>query len=78
MHPDFLRERINTQLAMLNVENPEWELDWSSVYSARALTLKQHINERVIFAADAGHLLPICIPSNMVLAKLSARRWMAV
>lgn len=59
LHPDSLRERINAQLAMLNVENPEWELDWSSVYSARALTLKQYINERVIFAGDAAHLLPI-------------------
>lgn len=59
LHPDSLRERINAQLAMLNVENPEWELDWSSVYSARALTLKEYINKRVIFAGDAAHLLPI-------------------
>ena len=59
LHPDSLRERINAQLAMLDVENTGWELDWSSVYSARALTLKQYINDRVIFAGDAAHLLPI-------------------
>ena len=59
LHPDSLRERINAQLAMLGVESPEWELDWSSVYSARALTLAHYINERVIFAGDAAHLLPI-------------------
>ena len=59
LHPDSLRERINAQLAMLGVENPVWELDWSSVYSARALTLAQYINDRVIFAGDAAHLLPI-------------------
>jgi 3-(3-hydroxy-phenyl)propionate hydroxylase len=54
-----LRERIDAQLAMLGVENPVWELDWSSVYSARALTLAEYINDRVIFAGDAAHLLPI-------------------
>lgn len=59
LHPDSLRERINAQLAMLDIENTGWELDWSSVYSARALTLKQYINDRVIFAGDAAHLLPI-------------------
>ena len=59
LHPDSLRERINAQLAMLGVENPVWELDWSSVYSARALTLPQYIYDRVIFAGDAAHLLPI-------------------
>ncbi|MNB92415.1 3-(3-hydroxy-phenyl)propionate/3-hydroxycinnamic acid hydroxylase [compost metagenome] len=59
LHPDSLRERIEAQLAMLGVEHPVWELDWSSVYSARALTLAEYINDRVIFAGDAAHLLPI-------------------
>lgn len=59
LHPDSLRERIDAQLAMLGVENPVWELDWSSVYSARALTLAEYINDRVVFAGDAAHLLPI-------------------
>ena len=59
MQPESLRERINAQLNMLGVEDPQWELDWSSVYSARALTLPDYIHKRVIFAGDAAHLLPI-------------------
>ncbi|MGB5957450.1 FAD-dependent monooxygenase [Pseudomonas sp.] len=59
LQPESLRERINAQLQMLGVENPAWEMDWSSVYSARALTLPDYIHRRVIFAGDAAHLLPI-------------------
>lgn len=56
---DSLRERINAQLAIVGVQNPQWELDWCSVYSARALTLSNYIHDRVIFTGDAAHLLPI-------------------
>lgn len=56
---DSLRERINAQLAIVGVQNPQWELDWCSVYSARALTLPNYIHDRVIFTGDAAHLLPI-------------------
>lgn len=59
LQPESLRERINAQLHMLGVEDPQWEMDWSSVYSARALTLPDYIHKRVIFAGDAAHLLPI-------------------
>jgi len=56
---ESLRERINAQLGIVGVENPQWELDWCSVYSARALTLPNYIHGRVIFTGDAAHLLPI-------------------
>ncbi|MEB2647855.1 FAD-dependent monooxygenase [Pseudomonas canadensis] len=59
LQPESLRERINAQLEMLGVEDPKWEMDWSSVYSARALTLPEYIHQRVIFTGDAAHLLPI-------------------
>nr|WP_319527502.1 FAD-dependent monooxygenase [Pseudomonas laurentiana] len=59
LHPDSLYPRINAQLAMLGLEHLTWELDWSSVYSARALTLAEYVHGRVIFAGDAAHLLPI-------------------
>lgn len=59
LQPESLRARINAQLHMLGVEDPQWEMDWSSVYSARALTLPDYIHKRVIFAGDAAHLLPI-------------------
>ncbi|NQD54159.1 monooxygenase [Pseudomonas sp. CM25] len=59
LQPESLRRRINAQLEMLGVKAPEWEMDWSSVYSARALTLPDYLHKRVIFAGDAAHLLPI-------------------
>jgi 3-(3-hydroxy-phenyl)propionate hydroxylase len=34
-------------------------MDWSSVYSARTLTLPDYVHGRVLFTGDAAHLLPI-------------------
>lgn len=59
LSPESLRTRINAQLNMMGIDNPHWEMDWSSVYSARALTLPDYIHNRVIFIGDAAHLLPI-------------------
>jgi len=44
---------------MIGYAGAPWELDWSSVYSARALTLPDYVHQRVLFAGDAAHLLPI-------------------
>ncbi len=57
--PESLRQRIDAQLALMGYAGREWEMDWSSVYSARALTLPEYVAERVIFVGDAAHLLPI-------------------
>jgi 3-(3-hydroxy-phenyl)propionate hydroxylase len=57
--PESLRQRIDAQLAMIGHPGTKWELDWSSVYSARALTLASYVHGRVLFTGDAGHLLPI-------------------
>ena len=46
-------------LAMVGVDDPQWEMDWCSVYSARALTLPDYVHGRVIFTGDAAHMLPI-------------------
>ncbi len=54
-----LTERINAQLTMIGQGGVPWELDWCSVYSARALTLPRYRHGRVLFAGDAAHLLPI-------------------
>ena len=54
-----LSARINAQLAMIGHAGTPWELDWSSVYSARAMTLPDYRHGRVLFAGDAAHLLPI-------------------
>jgi 3-(3-hydroxy-phenyl)propionate hydroxylase len=59
LKPESLRTRIDAQLAMIGFGGTPWELDWSSVYSARALTLSKYVHGRVIFVGDAAHLLPI-------------------
>ncbi|MCK2125695.1 FAD-dependent monooxygenase [Thauera aromatica] len=59
LRPESLKARIDAQLAMIGHPGAEWELDWSSVYSARALTLPDYVHGSVIFTGDAAHLLPI-------------------
>ncbi|MCU0761545.1 MAG: FAD-dependent monooxygenase [Hydrogenophaga sp.] len=59
LQPESLSERINAQLAMIGHAGAPWEMDWCSVYSARALTLPDYVHGRVLFVGDAAHLLPI-------------------
>jgi 3-(3-hydroxy-phenyl)propionate hydroxylase len=59
LKPESLKPRIDAQLAMIGKAGTRWELDWCSVYSARAMTLPDYVCRRVIFAGDAAHLLPI-------------------
>lgn len=59
LQADSLKKRIDAQLAMIGYAGTPWQLDWSSVYSARALTLPDFVHGRVIFTGDAAHLLPI-------------------
>jgi 3-(3-hydroxy-phenyl)propionate hydroxylase len=59
LRPESLKARIDAQLAMIGHAGVPWEMDWSSVYSARALTLPDYVQGRVLFAGDAAHLLPI-------------------
>jgi 3-(3-hydroxy-phenyl)propionate hydroxylase len=56
---ESLTTRINAQLDMIGFGGTPWELDWSSVYSARTLTLPDFVHGHVIFTGDAAHLLPI-------------------
>ncbi len=56
--PESLNTRIQAQLDMVGINAP-WELDWCSVYSARAMTLPDYVHERIIFTGDAAHMLPI-------------------
>ncbi len=56
---ESLTARINAQLDMIGYGGTPWELDWSSVYSARTLTLSDFVHGNVIFTGDAAHLLPI-------------------
>ena len=59
LQPDSLKARIDAQLAMIGHAGVPWEMDWCSVYSARALTLPDYVHGRVLFVGDAAHLLPI-------------------
>lgn len=59
LQPAALAERINAQLAEIGAANRPWQLDWSSVYSARTLTLSDYRCGRTLFAGDAAHILPI-------------------
>ena len=59
LRPESLKARIDAQLAMIGHAGTPWEMDWCSVYSARALTLPDYRHGRVLFTGDAAHLLPI-------------------
>jgi 3-(3-hydroxy-phenyl)propionate hydroxylase len=59
LKPESLQSRINAQLDMIGYGGTPWEMDWSSVYSARTLTLPDYVVGRVLFTGDAAHLLPI-------------------
>ncbi|MDD0812053.1 FAD-dependent monooxygenase [Curvibacter sp. RS43] len=59
LQPEALAQRINALLAQIGHAGQPWEMDWSSVYSARTLTLPDYRCGRVLFAGDAAHLLPI-------------------
>lgn len=54
-----LKARIDAQLACIGAAGTPWELDWCSVYSARALTLPDYVNGHVLYCGDAAHMLPI-------------------
>ncbi len=56
---ESMKTRIDAQLAMIGHAGVAWEMDWSSVYSARTLTLPDYVHGRVIFTGDAAHMLPI-------------------
>lgn len=56
---ESLTERITATLAQVGHADTPWELDWASVYSARALTLPNYVHNRVLFVGDAAHMLPI-------------------
>ena len=59
LRPESLKARIDAQLTMIGHAGTPWEMDWSSVYSARTLTLPDYVHGSVIFTGDAAHLLPI-------------------
>jgi len=57
--PEAMKTRINALLTQIGHADKPWEMDWSSVYSARTLTLADYVYGPVLFIGDAAHLLPI-------------------
>jgi 3-(3-hydroxy-phenyl)propionate hydroxylase len=53
-----IRRRIDAHLKFVGL-NCSWRLLWKSLYQARTLSLRNYVHERVIFAGDAAHLVPI-------------------
>lgn len=56
--PDKVFAQVDQHLKMLGIERP-WQPVWMSLYRASALTLERYWHERVLFAGDAAHLVPI-------------------
>ena len=57
--PEVIRDRITQHLDWLGETDAEWEMIWSSLYSARALALDDFRQDNVLFIGDAAHLVPI-------------------
>lgn len=53
-----IRDRIAGHLQWLANERP-WSLEWHGFYRAHARALERFVDDRVVFAGDAAHLLPI-------------------
>ncbi|MDW5441674.1 FAD-dependent oxidoreductase [Polaromonas sp. SM01] len=56
--PENVLPRVQSHLSMIG-ENEPWESLWISIYNAKCLTLPSYRHGRVLFAGDAGHLVPI-------------------
>ncbi len=58
-----IRERITRHLGWLESTAREsggpWTLEWFGFYKAHALALDDFVQDRVVFAGDAAHLVPI-------------------
>ena len=56
--PENVLARVHSLLDMMG-EKGDWHPIWIGIYKANALTLENYRRERVLFAGDAAHLMPI-------------------
>lgn len=56
--PENVIPRIESHLRMIG-ETGDWSPIWIAIYRAHALTLDSYRHGHVLFAGDAGHLVPI-------------------
>lgn len=50
---------VRAHLAAIGEDHLPWEVVWTSIYRAGALTLDRYRHGRVLFAGNAAHVLPI-------------------
>jgi 3-(3-hydroxy-phenyl)propionate hydroxylase len=58
VQPDNVMPRVQSLLDMMG-EKGAWSPIWITIYKANALTLERYRHNRVMFAGDAAHLVPI-------------------
>lgn len=58
LDPDTIRTRTRLIMEMLG-RDVDWELDWATIYSPNTKSLASYRHGHVLFAGDAGHLLPV-------------------
>jgi 3-(3-hydroxy-phenyl)propionate hydroxylase len=56
--PENVLPRVKSHLEMIGETSP-WKALWISIYNAKCLTLPRYRYGRILFAGDAGHLVPI-------------------
>jgi 3-(3-hydroxy-phenyl)propionate hydroxylase len=56
--PERVTSLVKRHLDWIGNTEP-WTLEWSSTYSARAMSLDSYRHGRVVFAGDAAHLVPV-------------------
>ena len=56
--PERVTSLVKRHLDWIGNTEP-WTLEWSSTYSARAMSLQSYRHGRVVFAGDAAHLVPV-------------------
>ena len=56
--PENVLPRVQSHLQMIG-ETAPWRPLWISIYNAKCLSLQHYRHERVLFAGDAAHLVPI-------------------
>lgn len=59
MQPEKVHARIKAHFAMMGLDNIDYELILTSIYRTNALSLPTYNKERVLFAGDAAHQVPI-------------------
>ncbi len=55
LDPDNIRARVDAMLSSQSGEIPDYELDWTSIYTFQCRRMKEFRHGRVLFAGDSAH-----------------------